>query len=272
MADLLPYSISYENSRVKSVQFDNLPVVALSGTIFDGMWKLTRSRRPLGEGCSLLTRCRSDAERTLILDIAAASAAELSTILCTMRDVFDYDLEHRTPGRLWVNKSYLNCWCSGRAKELSCDIVNRARVKLTIIPAHPAWCEDRIYSLKPDFSVPNGTVRYLSVYNSSGSPAPLRITLNGPSSDPSVKVNGVSIGIVGSLADGESLIIDQQSRTLTRYTIDGQTVNCFDRRIKNGKTFEYVPSGQSEISTAVRTMGINVTLIEQRSEPSWCQD
>ncbi len=272
MADLLPYSISYENSRVKSICLDSLPVVAMSGTVFDGMWKLTRSRRPLGEGCSLLTRCRSDAERTLILDIAAQSAAELSKILNTMSDVFDYDLEHRTPGKLWVNNSYLNCWCSGRAKELSCDLVNRARVKLTIIPAHPAWCEDRMFYLKSDSSAANGTVRYLPVYNSSGSPAPLRITLNGPSPDPFVKINGVSIGMTGSLADGESLVIDQQNRTLTLYTVDGQAVNCFGKRIKNGKTFEYVSPGQTRLSTTVNTMGIHVTLIEQRSEPSWTQE
>lgn len=272
MADLFPYTITYEGTAGKTLDLSNPNVAAVSGTIFDGSWKLTRSRRPLGEGGSLLTRSRSDAERSLVLELSAGSAAELSDMLCLMRDVFDADLEARTPGRLQINGSYLLCWCTGRVKELSCDVVSRARVTLTFYPAHPAWCEDMEYSLDADPSLDDSTTRYMSLYNSSSSPAPLKITLWGPADAPSVKLNGTSVGITGTLAEGERVVIDQQARTVTGYDTDGQATNLFGRRIKNGRAFEYAPSGHSYLSTTAHTMRVEVTLTEQRSEPAWSRD
>jgi|GEM_PF-1901639 len=269
MSDLLPYSIYYQNSDGGFMRFDELPVLALSGTIFDGLWKLTRARRPLGEGGSLLTRSRSDAERTLVLHLSACDAQELSDIMCRMRDLFDRDIESRTSGRLWINDCYMRCWCSARTKELSCDITRSGRITLTILPEHPAWCTDRSYELAADPSLTDSSIRILPVENTSCSPAPMILTIHGPAQDPTVYIGGTATGIDRPLAEGERVVIDQQSRRVTGYTADGQALNYFSHRIKNGSAFEYAPAGAFQISVKGPHPRLEVTLIEQRSEPAW---
>lgn len=269
MADLLPCSILYENSLGNTLRLDSSRAVAVGGTVFDGLWKLTRARRPLGEGGSLLTRIRSDECRTLVMELNASSAQELSRLMCLMRDTFDPDLESRTPGRLWIGDSYLRCWCCGRAKELSFNFPHRARVTLSIQPAFPAWCQDKDYSMAADPSLGSDDMRFLPVENEGCSPAPLTITLHGPADAPVVKINGFSVGITSPLGEGERVVINQQEHTVTKYTADGQAVNFFGRRTKSGHIFDYAPSGRTLISTSCHTMAFDVTLTEQRSEPAW---
>lgn len=284
MPGLLPYSMYYENSRGEILQLDQLPCITTASTLFDITWKLTRSQRPLGEGGSLLARKRPGDQRTLTVRMAAGSAAELSEVIERMADIFDYDVVNYTAGRLWVNNSYLRCWCSGRVKEMSCSITTQAEATVTVCPEQPAWCTERAYRI-----IPGGTTadseghlypysypyRYsssrssLSIYNSRFSASPMRITLYGPAADPRVYVGGVCIGVNTPLLSGERVVIDQQNKLITKIGTDGSSSNCFGDRIKNGQTFEFAPPGSTPVDVYSDTLGVDIVLIEQRSEPSW---
>lgn len=49
-------------------------------------------------------------------------------------------------------------------------------------------------------------------------PAPLRVTFHGPATDPKVLVGGVEVGIAGSLAYDEDIVVDGRARTVTLAT------------------------------------------------------
>lgn len=284
MPGLLPYTMYYENSRGEILRLDEPPCVTTSCRLFDSSWKLTRAQRPLGEGGSLLARKRPSDERTLTVSMTADTAAGLSAAMADMADIFDYDVVSSTSGKLWVNGSYLRCWCSGRVKELSCDIVNRAELTVTICPEQPAWCTETAYRIpaggiqadenghRYPYSYPyrySSSRSSLSIVNSRFSPSPMRITLYGPATEPRVYVNGVCIGVNTPLLSGERVVIDQQNRLITKTGTDGTSTNCFGDRIKNGMTFEFAPPGSSPVDVYNDTLGVDIVLIEQRSEPAW---
>ncbi len=284
MSDLLPYSMYYENSRGDILRLDQPPCVTTSCRLFDSSWRLTRAQRPLGEGGSLLARRRPADERTLTVSVTADTAAGLSRAMAYMADVFDYDVVSSTSGRLWINGSYMRCWCSGRVKELSCDIVNRAELTVSICPEQPAWCTETLYRIMAGetrtdalghsypYSYP---YRYssargsFSLVNSHFSPSPMRITLYGPSSEPRVYVNGNCIGVNTPLLSGERVLIDQQNRIIRKTDIAGNTVSVFGDRIKNGLTFEYARPGSNPVDIYSDTLSADIVLIEERSEPLW---
>lgn len=284
MPDLLPYSMYYENSRGEILRLDQPPCVTTSSHLFDSSWKLTRALRPLGEGGSLLSRRRPADERTMTVSVTADNADGLSRALAHMADVFDYDVVSYTSGRLWVNGSYLRCWCSGRIKELSCDIVSRAQLTVSICPEQPAWCTETLYRIMAGethtdaggHSYPHSyPYRYssargsLSLFNPHFAPSPMRITLYGPSAEPRVYVNGNCIGVNTPLLSGERVLLDQQNRIIRKTDIAGNTVNAFGDRIKNGLTFEYALPGSNPVDIYSDTMSADIVLIEERSEPLW---
>lgn len=284
MQSILPYSMYYENSRGDILRLDELPCIVTSGTLFDSSWKLTCAQRPLGEGGSLLARKRPVNERSLTVRIAAPDAERLSEVMTRMAEIFDYDVENYTSGRLWVNGSYLRCWCSGRVKRLSCDTVNQAEIAVSVCPEQPAWCRETLYRImaggtqsdsgghRYPYSYPyryGSSRNSLSMLNPYFAPSPMRITLYGPASEPRVYVAGKCIGVNTPLLSGERVVIDQQNKLITRVNTDGSKDNCFGDRIKNGCTFEFAPVGSSAVDVYNDTLGVDIVLIEQRSEPVW---
>lgn len=284
MPGLLPYSMYYENSRGDILRLDQPPCVTTSCNLFDSSWKLTRSQRPLGEGGSLLARKRPGDERTLTVKMTATDAAALSDAINTMADIFDYDVVNLSSGRLWVNGSYLRCWCSGRVKELSCDIINQAEVTVTVCPEQPTWCTEKLYRIvaggvqadsdghRYPYSYPyrySSSRSSLNIVNDRFSPSPMRITLYGPAPEPRVYVGGTCIGVLTPLLSGERVTIDQQNKLITKTGNDGKTINCFGDRIKNGQTFQFAPPGSTPVDVYHDALGVDIVLIEQRSEPSW---
>lgn len=284
MSSLLPFEMHYENSAGEILRLDQPPFVTTSCRLFDISWKMTLAQRPLGEGGSLLTRRRPTGDRTLTVQAAAASARELSDALDRMAAVFDRDVVSLVSGRLWVNGSYMRCWCSGRVKDLSCDMPGQAQITVSVTPEQPVWCTERRYRIMGGETVSDSgghsypysyprrygtTRRNLTLVNSHFAPSPMRVTLYGPSLEPRIYVDGMCIGVNTPLLPGERVTIDQLSRQITRIGVDGEKTNAFGDRIKNGQTFSYAPPGSSTVDLYTDSMGADIVLIEQRSEPSW---
>lgn len=280
MARLLPYDAYYENSRGEVLRLDRLPFVLRSGDIFDAEWRFTKGIRPLGEGGRLLAAKRSDKEKSFTVSIAADTANQLSAHLERMSAIFDCDVAALQAGRLWINGQYMTCWCSARVKELSCDFVTNASVRVVVHPETPVWCREvscRIAQNKSNgghsypYSYPYryGDSRSAArIVNSHFAPCPMRITFHGPAQEPAVYINGGRVGVNISLAEDESAVIDQRSGEVYMVNRSGEKTNCFDARTKNGLVFRYAPSGESIVVLDNGT-DADIVLIEQRSEPTW---
>jgi len=282
VSDLLPYDIYYENTAGERLVLSELPFVVTGGQLFDAKWSLNTVTRQLGEGARLLSAKRSAEEKSMTVRVAAENASELSVLLRRMSEIFDRDIGALTPGRLWVNDQYMTCWCSARQKELSCDFTASAVVTVSVLPENPVWCRERSFMMNTrnesaaggksyPYSYPcryGSTVNAMSVENTACGECPVRIIFRGPAENPSVYINGDQIGVYASAEDGEYIIIDQKNREISKVMMNGERVNCFDLRIKNGLTFRGVPAGKSTVHTE-NAGEVELVVIEQRSEPEW---
>lgn len=58
-------------------------------------------------------------------------------------------------------------------------------------------------------------VEYRRINVEGSAPAPLRVTFHGPAKDPAVTIDGVEVGIAGSLQYDEDITVDGRDRTVT---------------------------------------------------------
>lgn len=282
MDRLLPYEAFYVNSQGVQLDLSCAPYIMTDSGLFDFRWSLTTAGRPLGEGCRMLAGKRPCEEKELKVVVLADSESELSERLAAMNSVFDADVVRMTAGRLYINGQYLCCWCVRSEKALSCDFTNTATVTLSVFPETPVWCTEKRYSFLPGGSEDDGGHKYdfaypyrygagrrsLTVNNEHVAGAPMRIYFFGPAEQPQIFVGTACIGLDLTLARGEYAVIDQLSREIYRVNADGNRINCFDNRIKNGRTFEHAAPGCSTVQL-VGDFGVDIILIEQRSEPRW---
>lgn len=281
---MTPFTAYYENSRGERIRFDEPPVVMTGGDLFDSRWRLSTAVRPNGEGGRLLRGRRPCDERSLELALAAEDAAALAALLERLMNVTEYDIHARRAGRLWVCGQYLSCWCTASVKTLSDALPNAARVTLRVFPETPAWCTERRYSLRAgdndDLTADRYPRRYprrygagrgtTGVVNRSVAPAPLRVVFYGPAADPRVLVGSSDIGVNVTIAPGERAVVDQLTREVYTTAADGTKTNRFDSRRRSGTTFENAPPGSSPVEIMSGSY-VDITLIEQRSEPLWCE-
>lgn len=281
---VVPYTAYYENSRGEVLRLDGPPWILIGGDVFDANWQLVTASRAIGEGERLLRGRRPCDERTLDIAVVAQDARELADMLEQMSDILEYDLHKAKAGRLWISGRYLSCWCRASAKELSCDFPMMARLTLKVYPQMPMWCTERKYRFSSGSGEEVGHrypyrypyrygagIRSLTLSNRSIAPAPMRIVFYGPVSDPRVLVGEIDIGIDITLQSGEYAVVDQLTREVYSVSRSGERRNCFDSRRKTGMTFESAPPGSSQVQF-VRGERVDITLIEQRSEPRWSCD
>ena len=72
----------------------------------------------------------------------------------------------------------------------------------------------------------------------------------------------------GTIGAGESLLIDSPSKTITLTKASGEKVNWFDNRSRESYIFQPIPPGQNIVERN-GDFGIDLTVIEKRSEPKW---
>ena len=95
-----------------------------------------------------------------------------------------------------------------------------------------------------------------------------RLLIYGEATNPTVIINGHAYAISGTIAKGETLLIDSLNKTITLTTAAGNKVNWFDKRGRDGYIFEPIPAGQNTVTWS-GAFGFDLTVVEKRSEPKW---
>lgn len=95
-----------------------------------------------------------------------------------------------------------------------------------------------------------------------------RVLIYGPAANPNITIGGHKYAINGTIAEGESLLIDSISKTIMLTTATGTKVNWFDKRVRDSYIFEPIPAGNHAVLWS-GAFGFDLTVIEKRSEPRW---
>lgn len=222
--------------------------------------------------------------RKLPLVVYCKSDAEAVSVKNRLHELAESDIEAGIPGRIFVGDYYTKGFITASTK--SNYLINRrlCHLDLTLTSDDPAWYREQTKAFIPGAG---------SIANSSGTDYPydysfdysvsktgqtivcdsirsnaFKIRIYGAVENPSVTIGGHVYSINGTIAAGESLLIDSLTKTITLTKADGSKANWFDKRNRDSYIFHEIPPGQHTVVWN-DSFGFDLTIIEKRSEPRW---
>ena len=106
------------------------------------------------------------------------------------------------------------------------------------------------------------------VINDGYMPCDFEFVFYGPQETPTVTINNHDYQVYTTLEQGEYLVINSLDKKIYKMLADGTRENVFNRRNKDSYIFEKIAVGKATI-TRDTDAKMDITLIEQRSEPKW---
>ena len=221
--------------------------------------------------------------RKIPLVVLCASDEEAVTVMNRLHELAEADIETMRPGKVFVGEYYTNGYITGSKKSDYLITKQLCNIELTLTSDDPAWYREHTHPFLPGTeSGFIGGVDYPFDYrhdyalsmngrkivcNSVGSSA-FRLMIYGEATNPAVVINGHTYTVNGTIAKGETLLIDSLNKTITLTTASGKKINWFDKRGREEYIFEPLPAGQSTITWS-GAFGFDLTVVEKRSEPKW---
>ena len=260
-------------------------------------WSYELSNRVTGYGGAASGFARWPRTFDLELRLRGYTHAAFLQRMDTLAGVADVDAIFGQPGRLVVTgknaagqeiTQYLVCYLAVRGGQPEHPRgSNFATRTVTVLAVEPYWYtlnSYTIYAGSPETGDNDGKkynykygYRYgtalggNSIINTHYAPAPVRITVFGPASTPSITIGGNVYAVTATLIAGQRLIIDPTADAASRILIvdeSGQTVNAFDSRDKAHDIFAPVQPGENPVIYS-GDFDMILSLVQQRSELQW---
>ena len=222
--------------------------------------------------------------RKLPLVVYCKSDNEAVAVKNRLHELAESDIEARIPGKIFVGDYYTKGFITASTK--SNYLINRrlCHIDLTLTSDDPAWYREQTKAFIPGAG---------SIVNSSGTVYPydypfdyslsktgqtivcdsirsnaFKIRIYGAAENPSVIIGGHVYSVNGTIAAGESLLIDSLTKKITLTKADGSKSNWFDKRNRGSYIFREIPPGQHTVVWN-DYFGFDLTIVEKRSEPRW---
>ena len=226
---------------------------------------------------------RDTTSRKIPLVVYCKSGDEAVSVMNRLHELAETDIVEMIPGKIIVGDYYTTGYITASVKSNYLIRRKYCKIELTLTSDDPAWYREHTHQFLPgtESGFIGGTdypfdYRYdyaLSmngrkiVCNSVGSSA-FRLLIYGEATNPAVVINGHTYTVNGTIAKGETLLIDSLNKTITLTTASGKKINWFDKRGREEYIFEPLPAGQSTVAWS-GAFGFDLTVVEKRSEPKW---
>lgn len=208
----------------------------------------------------------------------------------------EYDITHKTPGRIKWGLDYINCYITDSDTKPRDDGSAYTENDITIYCANPFWIEEVSTLILPtsqgsrptdkgydkDRDVPNSyPYPYSYAYAKNAvfihvdhfAPSPFKLVVYGPATDVNINISGNIYKVDHQILRNQYMVIDSRNDTPADrkcYLVSesGIITNMFDYRDPAYELFKPVPEGDVVI-TFDRTHSAELTLYLERSEPRW---
>lgn len=279
----MKYDIYYQNGAGEKLDLCSVPYLLETGNILDFKWDYTTSTNANAYGGKIDSFTKSITTKSVELSVFAWTEAAYKAAINKLVDVLEYDIVNLTPGKLYVNGSYLSCYITAgdiEDWESPADILS---VELKITAEYPMWIMEREFNFTPTGNLAKGSKRYPNKYpyryangttsgqisQVSNSPANFKIVFHGPVSDPQVTIGGKIYGVQNiDLEEDDYVVIDSIQRTVVKYFRDGTMQNIFNCRTRENSIFERLKSGTMQVNWTGEFL-VSVVVFEERSLPRW---
>lgn len=191
--------------------------------------------------------------------------------------VTEYDVVSKTPGRLYVNDEYINCFVFASItmpKRFYCE------KEIKALCPYPFWISESMYALEKSEVESKDNKKYKNKYKyryASGQKeryiindhfveCPFLLRFYGPCVNPSVTIDGVEHSVNAILSEGEYIEVDSRTETVVKVLPDGKKENLFHYR--NNDIFKKIGTGKVSVVWN-NQFNIDIILYKERSEPRW---
>ena len=156
-------------------------------------------------------------------------------------------------------------------------------IKMTLtFVATERWMKKKKYVYMPEESVVEGDLDYpydhphdykmhrssQKLINNGFMPCDFEIIFYGEQETPTIIINGHTYQVYTTLEANEYLVVNSLDKKIYKVLNDGTKENLFNRRNKESYIFEKIAVGKATVIRNTDTR-LDITLIEQRSEPKW---
>ena len=224
-------------------------------------------------------------DRKIPLVVYCSSDEDAVNIKNRLHELAEADIVATLPGKIRIGDWYTNGYITASKKGEYLVNKRYCTLELTLTSNDPAWFCETKHSFSPEnagsVEAENGTdypydyaydyavaLRGRRVQCNSVRDSAFKLLIYGPATDPSVMIGENTYTIKGSVAAGETLLVNSLDKTITLTTSTGKTANWFDHRGRDSYIFEPIRPGQNVVSWG-GAFGFDLTVVEKRSEPKW---
>ena len=199
-------------------------------------------------------------------------------------EVMEKDVLTKQYGRIVIGDYYLKCFVLKSQKKDYLTAQRYLQLELTVQSDVPFWYKETKHVFRKnaesgaggknldysfdyafDFKPDTGNERLI---NRSLAASNFRITIYGICTNPEIKIGGHLYRVYGTVEANEYLTIDSVTKEIYLTTNTGRIVNRFNDRYRRSYIFEKIPTGIIPVLWE-GGYGIDVTIIDERSEPDW---
>lgn len=230
---------------------------------------------------------RKTTDRKLPLTVICKTEDEAVNVKNRLMEIAEVDIEAMLPGKIIVGDYYTKGYITASVKSRYAIKKRFCRIVLTLTSEDPVWYREETYSFfsngetnTPDASDVGTDYPWDYKWDYTISQSANRIACNsvrdnafrmkiyGEITNPAVTIGGHLYAVDGAVKAGETLLIDSLTKTITLTKATGEKENWFDMRDRTSYIFEPIPPGQ-HLVIKNGTFGVDLTVIEKRSEPKW---
>lgn len=275
--------IFYENSYGEKISLDEWPVVIEDiEDLFGSEWKYEATENKNRNSSKVNRFYRANVTKKINLQVFADSEEEFYETMDRLNDITDVDIMSGSPGKLWYGDYYLTCYMTESQPKDYEDIFYAIDIESTITSFYPFWISKHTYDFHSYETTSRNNKRYTGKYpyryanglksnyiiNPHFTNANFQMIIYGPVVNPQVIVGGTPYLVNIVLEEGEYLVIDSRTETVTKVMNNGQRVNAYHNRQKGRNFFKKIPPGRQTISWTGK-FEFDLIIYEERGEPRW---
>lgn len=268
--------LKYKNHQNEVFEFGKDGIFVDMNELHDYEWTVTK------KGNRIASLDRDISKRKLPVIIICDTAAKGVAARNKLMEVVEKDVLAMKHGKIIIGDYYFKCFVTKSQKKNYLTTRRWMDLTLTLTTDFPYWVKESTTSFGQNiksgnegtnldfaFDYPFDFASAVKAVNNTGFVGSnFRMIIYGACANPSVYIAGHLYQVNCDVASNEYLTIDSVSKKIYLTANDGTITNVFKSRNKESYIFEKIPPGENAVIIE-GAFGVDITLMEERSEPKW---
>ena len=270
--------VKYVNHRNEVFEFGKNGIFVDVNELHDFEWTVTKKNNRI----TLLDKAVT--KKKLPVKIICETDEQGIAARNKLYEVTDKDAISMKHGRIYIGDYYLRCYITKSQKKDYLNTDRYIRMTLTLSTDFPMWIRETTNIFRKSGAAGSGGTNfdygfdYPFDYSSETASGDLintgiadtnfKMIIYGACVDPAVYINGHLYQVNCTVNSGEYLTIDSVTKKITLTDKKGVVSNVFKLRNRDSYIFQKIAAEVNAI-TWDGDFGIDITLLEERSEPLW---